>query len=817
MIGQRLLHYQITKKLGVGGQATAYLARDTKLGRTVVLKLLDPKMANNDLVRRRFLREARLAATLDHPNICTIHEINEAGGHYFIVMQYIDGETLKSLISRKKLPLETSLAIALQVADGLAAAHRTGIVHRDMKASNIMIASSGRPSILDFGLAKALPDAKVEDLDVTHAGSVGKPFGTPSYMSPEQARGDSVIDARSDVFSFGIILYEMLTGQKPFTGKNSVEIMHSILHNEPRLLRDPFPVIDPELERIIFRALKKDVAARYPTAVEMLGELRVVARKLGLQDIAAVHALVANSQRKVGVGRQLLLSTIGLLQSTASFIENIVTRKARITAAPDTQDTSQGSLSSTRTSSKLSLAILPLKSIVKNKDYEHFGIGLADNLITELAVVGDLMIRPVRTVLKYEDKEVDPLAVGQEMGVDVVLDGSYQIAGGILRATLRLFDVRTGEDIWTERFDQPLEDLFTLQDHVARRVIEGLRIHLTDYEKEKLRTAPAGVLAAYDYYTRAKYLFERTHARRDFDAAIDLFRRAIEVDKEFVPAYSGLAKLYFLLWMGYDNNPKWLDDAESVCREAIRLNPNFAESYSAMASVYLERGCKREAFEQLQTALKLAPNDLETYIALGWFYRWSGLLDKAINSYKIAIKIDPGYWRAYWGLALTCVYLGQLEEAEKQIGYFLTKIDPQNPVLRFVQGDIWFYQGKYDQARQIGEMMKAAAPELTFGQVLLAKVYAALGQSDKAREEFGKVNRLVGPQGDYFYWRGQIHAMLGENALAIEQLLRSIRIGNENYIWYERDQTFDGLRSDPSFVQLMSDLRERWTEYQEKY
>jgi len=817
MIGQTLLHYQITKRLGTGGQATAYLSRDTKLDRTVVLKLLDPKMADDEATQKRFLREARLAATLDHPNICTIHEINEASGHHFIVMRYVDGETLKSLLGRKRLPVETALAIALQVADGLAAAHRAGIVHRDMKTANIMIANSGRPVILDFGLAKALPTASLVDLDVTQASAVGKPFGTATYMSPEQARGELVIDARSDVFSFGIILYEMLTGEKPFVGKNAVEIMHAVLHDTPQPIPEVVPDINPEIERIVIRALNKDPKDRYSSAAELLEDLMAAATRLGIQEMAAVQALVATTRKKGGLGKQLLQSTIDVLQSVASLMDTLVSRKARTTVPTEGRETSQASASVSKTTAKLSLAILPLKSIIQNQEYEHFGVGLADTLITELAVVGDLIVRPLRTVLKYENQEIDPLVVGQEMGVDVVLDGGFQVAGEKLRATLRLFDVRTGEDIWTERFDQPLEDLFALQDQVAQRVIEGLRIHLTDYEKEQLRTSPAGTVAAYDYFVRGKYLFERTHARQDFDTAIDLFRRAIEVDHQFVLAYSALAKLYFLLWAGYDNDPKWLDEAEAVCQEAVRLNPNFAESYSALASIYLERGRKPEANEQLQTALKLAPNDLEAYLALGWFYRYCGLLDKAMKSYKTALRIDPGYWRVYWGLAMTYAYLGRLDEAEKQANHFLTKIDPQNPVLRFVQGDIWFYQGKYDQAQRVGELMKQAAPDLAFGTVLLAKVYSAQGAWEKANQELGRATRFVGVQGDYFYWRTQICALQGKLDQALGYFQKSVQIGNENVPWFERDQTIDALRSDSRFAELINDLRERWMEYQRVY
>jgi eukaryotic-like serine/threonine-protein kinase len=826
MIGRRLLHYQITKRLGTGGQATAYLAKDTKLARAVVLKLLDAIPAANDASRKRFLREARLAATLDHPSICTIHDIHEADGHHFIVMQHVDGETLKALLARRRLPLETVLGIALQVADGLAAAHRAGVVHRDVKTANVMISHVGRAVILDFGLAKALPSGQSAELDVTDTIGGGTPFGTPTYMSPEQVRGDIDVGPPSDVFSFGVILYEMLAGAKPFHKKTGVETMTAILNTEPLPLRQLVPDLAPELERVVARCLDKEQAARYPSAVALLADLSAAASSMGFGDLAAAQSMLVRSRRRLSLGRQFMASTIDLFRSATALIERLVPRKAlpasaaaasASTSTSITHDTSVSSQSTTRTPSKLSIAILPLKNIGADAQYEHFGSGLADTLISELAVVGDLFVRPLRTVLKYAEGEVDPLAIGQEIGVDVLLDGSFQVAGDTLRATLRLFDVRDGNDIWSERFDQPLADLFALQDRVARRVVEGLRIHLTDYEKEKLRAAPSGDVTAYDHYSRARYLFERSHARRDFEDAAALFKRAIEADPGFVPAHSGLGKLYLMLWFIYRSEEGWLDEAEAACREAIRINPDFAESYSALASICLERGHKDDAYLNLQRAFALAPNDLESYLALGWLYRWSGLLDRAVRCYKTAIKIDPGYWRTYWGLAMTYVCLGQLDEAERRVAHFLTRVDPQHPVMRYVQGDVWFYRGEYEQARQIGELMKAAAPEQPFGAVLLSKVYAAQGDAERAGEEMARVTRLVGTRGDASYWKAQVDAMRGASDEALAELQTSVAMGNENFPWFERDHTLDALRVDPRFVALMDELRTRWLEYEQRY
>ena len=814
MIGQRLLHYQLTKRLGTGGQATAYLATDTKLARAVVLKLLDAEPASSEASRKRFLREARLAATLDHPSICTIHDIHEVDDHYFIVMQYVDGETLKALLARARLSTETAVAIAVQVADGLAAAHTAGVVHRDVKTANIMISTSGRPVILDFGLAKAMPAAQIAELDVTHTTGGGKPFGTPFYMSPEQVRGDLEVGPRSDVFSFGVVLYEMLSGAKPFAEKTGVETMNAILNAEPRPLARLVPSLPADLVAVVERALRKDPADRYGSAAEMLVDLEAVAARLGLSEKAAAQAIVSRAYRRSGPGRRLLHSAVDLVQAAAAWLRG---RVAGAPAPTTTADRSAGSESASRTPAKLSLAILPLKHIGGSADYEHFGTGLADTLITELAVVGDLYVRPLRSVLRFLGQETDPLDAGREMGVDVVLDGSFQVAGDTLRASLRLFDVHTGDDIWGERFDHPLAELLDLQDQVARRIVEALRIHLTDFEKDRLRAIPSADATAYDNYIRAKFLFERPHARRDYEDAIALFERAAEADPGFAPAHSGLGRVYLMLWFIYRSDPHWLDEAEAACRRAIEINPTFAESFSALASVHLERGRKDDAYECLERALELAPNDLEASIALGWLYRWSGLLDRAVRSYKKAVRLDPSYWRTYWGLAMTYVYLGRLDEAAAIVEDFLTKVDPQNLVLRFVRGDVLFYQGEYELAEQGAEAMKAAAPEQPFGAALLAKVHAARGLAERAAAEMAAVPQLVGPRGDSHYWEAQIAALSGDRDGAVEELRAAVGIGNENLPWFERDASLEALHGDPRFVELLEAVRERCRDYEQRF
>lgn len=810
----QIAHYEILEQLGKGGQATAYKAHDSKLDRIVVLKLLSEELAKEEITRKRFMREARLASSLDHPNICLIYDINEVDGHFYIVMQYVPGEPLKNLISRRRLSVDMTMAIAVQIADGLAAAHRQGIVHRDIKSANIMISKAGRAVILDFGLAKrvetkyANTSKRVTYSKLTMA---GRQLGTSVYMSPEQVRGLE-ISPSTDVFSFGILLYEMLAGHRPFRGKNTVDTMYEILNTEPDPIEKIVPNLDPEIARIVHRTLRKRPEDRYGSATELEEDLMRAAAKIGLGS-KPLRLRTASGK----LGRQFVSSAIDLVQSAAQVMKTFVASPA-VPSMPAVASTGFETYESTqnRQLDRMKLAVLPLTNINRAMEQEHFGVGLADTLITELALVGDLIVRPTRAVIKYENRETDPLVVGRELEVDLLLDGAYQVVGDRLRVTMRLFDVHSSVDLWVEKFDNVMTDYFSLQDQIAQRVMRELRVNLSRFEKQRLLARPQQA-SAFEYYMRAKRLFEKINGPRESEAVIALYQQALALDPRFAPAYAGLAKSYFMFYIAFDNNSTWLDLATQAAKEAINLSPAFTETYGIYAGIQIESGRKMEAYTQLKKVLETSPNDPEALMSMGWFYRWCGMNEMASKYYRAAIKSDPGAWRAYWGLANCFFYQRRIDESERLVERFLTKVDPQNAVLQFVRGEILFFKGEFDHVRELAERLNNTAPELSFQHVLLSKLYAAEGKQEAATEELAKFKRFGAPRGDLAYWNAQIYGLLNKRDIAFEWLRQAIACGNENYPWFERDITLQSLRGNERYINLMRDLKARWERYQREF
>ncbi|MCX7752781.1 MAG: protein kinase [Blastocatellia bacterium] len=491
MIGKTLGHYKLLEELGHGGMGTVYKARDLALDRTVVVKVLLPDLMADAEARRRFWREARLASALDHPNICTIHGIEEADGYSFIVMQYVEGKTLKKLIGGRPLRLEGLLSIALQAADALTTAHARGVIHRDIKSANIMVTERGQVKILDFGLAKLIERSRATEAtaDLTQAGAT---LGTPSYMSPEQARGERV-DHRSDIFSFGIVLYEMATGRVPFKGESRVETMHAIVHERARPVRELNPRIPPSLAAIIERAIEKDPNDRYQTMADLLADLKRVAVEVGLAarvpDGVIAPYVPAGRPARLQALWQRLRRLAG-----ASRYERTPPSDARASASAEF---------SLVEGPRRALAILPFRNLSGHPEDEVYGRSLAENLTTELAKFKTVTVRSASLLEGERDRPKDPRRIGQQLHVDAVLTGAFFRSGERLRVTAQLLDARSGDILWSEKIDSRIEDVLALQDHISQRVIEGLTagatpvnpLELVRDEDEAVRTDAVRMLA----------------------------------------------------------------------------------------------------------------------------------------------------------------------------------------------------------------------------------------------------------------------------------------------------------------------------------
>ena len=467
-MSRTISHYEMHEQLGQGGMGRVCKAYDTMLDRTVVLKLLAPELMSEEESRKRFLREARLASALDHPNICTIFEIAEVDNQYFIAMQYLPGKTLKKVIGGKPLGLDSVFSIGLQVGDALAGAHAKGIVHRDIKSSNIIITARGHAKVLDFGLAKLLTEkgrAEKIEKQPDELTKIGAPIGTPSYMSPEQAKGERA-DHRSDIFSFGVVLYEMATGKLPFKGQSNVDVMHAVLHqaHSPAVeLNDKIP---PDLSAIIDNAMAKKPTGRYQSMQPMLEDLQRlnVALRFGAQGVPdGVTTPFALPKR----------------QTSRGFISRLLSRKPSLEARPNQQQTAMrreasGQDFSLTTGTKKTLAVLPFRNLSGDSQSDFYGLSLADSLTVELAQVGLLTVMPSSALSQYQDKTVDPARLRSELGVDVLLMGNFLKAGERLRVTAQLIDAIGGGILWSEKIDADSKDVLKIQDRISQRIIAGL-------------------------------------------------------------------------------------------------------------------------------------------------------------------------------------------------------------------------------------------------------------------------------------------------------------------------------------------------------
>ncbi|HTK95825.1 MAG TPA: serine/threonine-protein kinase, partial [Terriglobales bacterium] len=491
MIGKIVGHYRVTACLGSGGMGLVYRAEDTVLGRNVALKFLPADAATDQNTLDRFLREARAAAALDHPNICTIHDVERFEGQPVIVMECLDGESLKARIARGALPVDELLPLAIEISDALQAAHGKGVTHRDIKPANLFVTASGQAKILDFGLAKLAPQRQPATATGTSATlgsgaltSPGSAVGTIAYMSPEQARGEE-IDPRSDLFSFGAVLYEMATGHVAFSGNTPAMVFDAILHGTPRLLLQVDAKLPPELEHIIAKALEKDRELRYQSAAELKSDLKRLKRDLD-----------SGARRANG-------------------------DSSRVEAA----------------TAEKSLAVLYFENLSGGKADEYFRDGMTEDIITELSKIARLRLFPRSEVLAYRDKPVSALHVGQQLNARYVLEGSLRRAGNRVRITAQLVETATRHSVWAERYDRQLQDVFAIQDEIARSIAQALRITLSPHEEKTIARKPTENAQAYDFYLRG-----RSYTRRfELDFALHMMEEAIRLDPRFALAYVGTA------------------------------------------------------------------------------------------------------------------------------------------------------------------------------------------------------------------------------------------------------------------------------------
>ena len=782
-----ILHYTILSKLGEGGGGAVYLARDTRLERTVVLKFLSDKLIADENARERFIREARLASSLDHPNICTIHEINDTGDLHFIVMQYVEGKTLKEVLANKSLETSTALAIAIQIADGLAAAHDRKIIHRDIKPGNIAITNNGQVKILDFGLAKSMAYTEgTSSQDAIELTRQGAQLGTPAYMSPEQVRGERA-DHRSDVFSFGVVLYEMVTGRSPFKAKSKTpfDIMHSVAHDAPRPVSELNHEVPAQLEAIIERMMQKNPSDRYQTTAELLEDLRKLKHD-SVSDGAQIRTALSSSRsarrgniRPYGyiVSVMLLLAVIGVV--TLSLLRGSAAHSIG------------------------SLVVLPFTNGSADPNSDYLSDGMTESIINSLSQVSKLRVIARTTAFRYKGRDVDPRSAGQELKVQGILTGKVTQQGDSLLVQVELVDAADGTELWGEKYSRKMSDILTVQAEIARQISETLRLRLTGDEATRLAKSYTGNSDAYQLYLRGRYYWNK-RTNESYSKSIEYFQQAIAKDPNYALAYSGLADAYSFMAnqsvsSPVDAMPKaaaaalraleldnslaeahtssayiklyydWdLPGAEQEYKRAIELNPRYATPHHGYGYLLISSGKTAEAFAEIEKAEEIDPLSLLINTDHGEFFCFARQPSKAIAQLTKVIDMDPTFVRAHFLLGRAYVQNGQCPEAIAE------------------------FQKARDLVENSMEMLAA-----------LGQGYAWCGPAEEAKrvlsklEEFSK-QRYVSP-----HWFGATYAALGDKDKAFDWLNRAFDRRFGPLIYLKVNPIWDNLRTDPRFPELL--------------
>jgi serine/threonine-protein kinase len=806
MVGKTLRNYRITDKLGVGGQGAVYKATDLKLGRTVVIKVIPPELSAKETNLRRFEREARLASSLDHPNICTIYDLDEVDGLHFIAMQFVEGKNVRQLVAGRPLELKTTLLIGLQVAEALAAAHSRGIIHRDIKSGNVMVTSSGQVKVLDFGLAKLLDEteAATSGIHRTELTEVGVPYGTATYAAPEQARGDRV-DKRADIFSLGVLLYEMLTGTWPFRGKTTIDVRHAVLYDAPRpiseLRSSPIP---PRLTQIIDRALAKEPKDRFQSMDDFRNELRQVLQEA---DASAGGYQIHEPPRHLG-GANPVSRAVRWLKS--------ITRTESPTSAPNLMTPSKSAIHETPFTTvtdqeKKSLAILCFRNLSNDPASSFYEFSLADAVITELARVRSLVVRPSSVIARYQGQQKDPREIGQELNVSAVLTAGFIHAGERFRVTAQLIDVGSGELLWSDRIDTAASDIIVLQDTIAQRIVEGLRVELSPAEQNKIATASTQNPAAYEQYLRGRDLFARfifrTLSAEDCDGAIAHFERAIELDPNFALAHDGLGASYVnRVFKGFGGSEDY-ELAEAAFTKALELDPHLFEARMLMVFVYLWRGQKEKAREEVNRARREAPNEPVVYFVKALLHRLDGEYGRALRSYDRLVRLDPAaHVVASYSRALVHMYMGHFDETFRQLD---NAGEPDNALVRTFRALALYYTGQTDAAAELMKDVVEKHPNMHGIRPFMAMFLSAQGKHEEALAQLTPdVKRNGEVDADISYSIGSVYALEGLHGDAFEWLERSISLGNANRPCFENDPNWASLRDDPRFVQLIERVRQ---------
>ena len=822
LIGKPIAHYTVLSLLGRGGMGEVYLAEDTRLGRRVALKLLPDEFASDAQRLARFRQEARAASALSHPNIVTIHEIGEVDSLHFMTTEFVDGQSLRQYLSKRTIELTSAIDIATQVTSALAAAHEAGIVHRDIKPDNIMIRHDRLVKVLDFGLAKfaegaqptALTQAPTKMMVNTEPGVV---MGTANYMSPEQARGVEV-DARTDIWSLGVILYEMMTGRVPFEGETPTDVLSRILQKEAPPIARYAPEAPEELQRIVTKSLSKDRDGRYQTVKDLLIDLQTLRRRLELKaelERTAQHddgaIVTTNQQHTTDAQLPQGTTTAAHVPSSAEYIVGEVKRHKGVFLVIVASIVLAGVgvyLYSTFGSRQIkSLAVLPLENATGDPNTDYLSEGITESLIDNLTQLPDLQVKSLSSVMRYKDRQTDPQAIGRELGVEAVVTGRVSQRGDGLVVSVEMVNVTDNNRLWGGRYDRKLSDLLAVQSDISREVVNKLRRRLTGEAEKRVARRYTPNTEAYQLYLKGRYHWNR-RAIEDLWKGLENFQRAIELDPNFALAWSGLADSYVAMVLGgpfvqSGRQPMPIAEVRTkwgpAARRAVELDPELAEVHTSLGQglEWLEwdlAGAERE----YKRALELNPDYPTAHQRYGVFLITSGRSDEGLQELKRALELDPASLPINADLGnFYCLALGKADLGIAQLKKTI-ELEPNWPRAHALLSNCYGEKGMWNEA--MAEIQKMGTPSYP----ARARVYAATGRRDEALKVIAEMKerskyQYVSPIGF-----ANIYAALDDKDQAMEWLEKAYAERTPLLRGLQTARTWDKLRSDPRFQDLLN-------------